>query len=171
MAISNERDFNRYSIATFDLEKALEFAIEARQHPANSVVYEALLFAAIVSYSRPFSRNEKSADAPAGTGLTVAAIGALSEAERKIHDGCRTLRNKALAHSEFALNPTRLRSSTGVVISRPFSLLSPPFDLDSFIQVVAKLKLVCERDRADYVLRQRRPTVETLDRRHEGDPS
>jgi hypothetical protein len=65
MPIATDRDFNRYSIATFDLEKALEFATEARQHPANSVIHEALLFAAIVSYSRPFSSNETSGDAPA----------------------------------------------------------------------------------------------------------
>jgi hypothetical protein len=171
MPIATERDFNRYSIATRDLEKALEFASEARHYPANSVVYEALLFAAIVSYSRPFSGNEKLADAPAVAGLSVGVIGALSGLERKIHDRCRTLRNKALAHSEFALNPTRLRSSTGVVVSRPFSLLSPPFDLDGFIQVVAKLRLICERDRADYVLRQRRrPVEETLNCRHEENP-
>jgi hypothetical protein len=171
MPIATERDFNRYSIATFDLDKAIEFATEARLYPANSVVYEALLFAAVVSYSRPFSGNEKSADAPAAAGLTTAIVGALSGSEQKIHDTCRTLRNKALAHSEFSLNPTRLRASTGVVVSRPFSLLSPPFDLDGFIQVAAKMKLICERDRADYVLRQRRRSVEeTLDRQHEENP-
>jgi hypothetical protein len=151
MAISSDQEFNRYSIASFDLEKALEFATEAKQHPANSFIYEALLFAAIVSYYRPFSPNEKVNNASASSLLKVEDLEALSKSEQEIHKKCKNLRNRDLAHSEFALNPTQLHPDTGVVASKPFSLLTPPFDLVAFIGLIEKLKLACQRHRAVYV--------------------
>ncbi|MBZ5560708.1 MAG: hypothetical protein LAO77_25930 [Acidobacteriia bacterium] len=156
MPILTDPDFNRHSIAAVDFEKAIEFATAAQKHPANSVEYEALLFAAVVCYVRPFSSNEQSSDAPAASRLSAAAIDGLSEPERQLHDKCCVLRNKALAHSEFALNPTRLDSATGVAMSRPSSLLTPPFDLVGFIGLAETLRVLCQRNRAEYVLSQRR---------------
>jgi hypothetical protein len=45
MAINSDTEFNRFSISSFDFEKALEFGKEAREHPTNTIAYEALLFA------------------------------------------------------------------------------------------------------------------------------
>lgn len=59
----------------------------------------------------------------------------------QLHESCMTLRNKALAHSEIRFNPTRLNPDTGIVASRPFSLLSPEFDVDALIQLIDKLLL------------------------------
>ena len=154
--ISTDQEFNRTSIAAVDFEKAIEFATAAQRYPANVVEYEALLFAALVCYVRPFSGNEKSLVSPAASRLSGAVLEALSKLERRQHDNCSVHRNKALAHSEFALNPTRLDHATGVVKSRPFSLLARPFDLPCFIVLAEKLSDLCQRDRAEYVLGRRR---------------
>jgi hypothetical protein len=162
VAISTSREFNRYSIALFDLTKALEFATEAKRHPANSLVHEALLLAAIVSYCRPFSGNEKAPDAPATSRLSVDAFGELGDSDREIHARCEILRNKALAHSEFEFNPTRLDTDTGLIVSRPFSLFvqTQGFDLEAFVRLIEKLKSACHTRRADYVVSQRNITVQ-----------
>lgn len=60
MPITNEQEFNRYSIAVVDFEKASECLAEARKRLPNDLVFEALLFMAIITYYRPFSPNEKS---------------------------------------------------------------------------------------------------------------
>jgi len=155
MQIISDEEFNRFSISSVDFEKALQFANEAKRHPANNVVYEALLFAAIVCYYRPFSPNEREPDAEATKKLTLEQFPTLTDSERELHDRCKVLRNEALAHSEWRRNPTKFNRDTGVVASRPFSLFSPSFDLDGFIQLAEKFRLACERSRGDYVIRNR----------------
>ena len=156
MSISTDQEFNRTSIAVFDFEKAIEFASAAQRYPANAVEYEGLLFAAIVSYVRPFSGNERSPGASAESRLGTSTVDALDDLERQLHDRCRDLRNRALAHSEVAMNATRFDHATGVARSRPFSLLSSPFDVQSFITLAETMKGRCQRDRAEYVLGRRR---------------
>jgi hypothetical protein len=55
--IASDEGFHRYSISFHDFEKALEFAEEAAQHQPNTITYEALMFAAIVSYYRRSRRT------------------------------------------------------------------------------------------------------------------
>lgn len=153
--MATTQEFNRYSIAAFDWKKSLAFAKEAREHPTNTIVYEALLFAAIVCYYRPFSPNEKGANTPATSHVRIEDFPALSQEEEALHEISKTLRNKALAHSEFAFNPTRLSEATNVIVSKPFSLLVQPFDIETFVQLVSKLELACHHKRAKYVLEQR----------------
>lgn len=153
--MATAQECNRYSIAVFDWQKSLLFAKEAREHLPNTTVYEALLFAAIACYYRPFSPNEKGANPPALSHLRIEDFPALSEQEQALHESCKTLRNKALAHSEFTFNPTRLCETTGIIASKPFSLLSQPFDIESFVQLVSKLELACHHKRADHVREQR----------------
>lgn len=149
--ITTPEQFNRYSIATFDWDKCLSFAKEASNFQENSTVYEALIFAAIICYYRPFSPNEKDRSSPAISQLCIEDFCPLSEEEIKLHKMCKELRNKALAHSEYAFNPTRLNEITGLIWSKPFSLLSQPFDLGAFIQLVSKLQCTCHHKRADHV--------------------
>lgn len=144
-------EFHRYSIAIFDWEKALTFAKAALTHRPNTTVYEALLFAAIVCYYRPFSQSEKGKNPPAVSQLRIEDLPPLSQGEQELHANCKELRNKALAHSEFAFNPTKLNEETGVISSRPFSLLSQPFDLEAFVKLVSKLELALHHRRADHV--------------------
>ena len=155
MAIVTEKEFNRYSIAVFDWQKSLSFLVEARNHVQNSVPYEALLFSAIICYYRPFSPNEKGNNSSAVSQLKIEDFPPLSQQEQQLHENCKFLRNKALAHSEASLNPTKCCNETGVIASRPFSLLSQDFDLEAFINLVTKLELACHHKRADYVCERR----------------
>jgi len=149
--MTTAQEFNRYSIALFDWEKSLAFATEARSHPSNSTAFEALLFAAIVCYYRPFSPNEKGANPPAASHVRIEDFPTLSGEEQALHENCKSLRNKALAHSEFTFNPTRLCETTGIIASKPFSLLSQPFDLEALVHLISKLELACHHKRADHV--------------------
>lgn len=146
-----DQEFNRYSIACFDWEKASAFATEAQKHLPNTIVFEALLFAAIVCYYRPFSPNEREQNAAAQSQLRIEDFPPLSSKEQSIHENCKTLRNKALAHSEFSFNPTELNAATGVISSKPFALLSQPFDIEGLMQLLSKLQLACHHKRADHV--------------------
>src|SRR4051812_1274218 len=118
MPIANEQEFNRYTISLADFEKASECMAEARKHLPNNLVFEALLFMAIVAYCRPFSPNEKNTvNVKATSRLTLGQLVVPSDREKEIHTECYTLRNKALAHSEFCYNPTSLNSK-GVISSK-----------------------------------------------------
>jgi hypothetical protein len=152
--MATTQDFNRYSIAVFDWQKSLVFADEAQKHPPNTTVYEALLFAAIVCYYRPFSNNERGKNPLTLSCLEIEDFPTLSQQEQVMHEHCKTLRNKALAHSEFSFNPTGVCKTTGVIASKPFSLLSQPFDLETFIHLLSKLELECHHKRGDRIREQ-----------------
>lgn len=153
--MATDQEFNRHSIAYFDFTKALEYATAAQKHPPNTVEHESLLFAAIVSYCRPFSPNEKDKTAPATSQLSIEEFPSLLTKQRELHELCKTLRNKALAHSEFSFNPTRLNPATGVIASKPFSLITVPFDLDGFIHLTGKFSSACDDMRAAHVIHGR----------------
>ncbi len=154
--MTTEAAFNRLSIALRDFEQAIAFAEEAQHHSAATLAHEALTFAAIVSYHRPFSPNEKHKNAPATSQLKLVDFSPLSSAESALHEKCKELRNQALAHSEYKHNPTRLDTSLGVIASRPFSLLSHAPNLEALAALARKLADECHHKRADYV-RQNAP--------------
>lgn len=154
--IESDEAFNRFTIATLDFEKASNFAQEAKNHLANSVAYEALLFAAIVSYYRPFSPNEKSDKGSATSSVDRRLLQTLTRGEEKLHEECKRLRNKGLAHSEYALNATRINTSRRVVMSKPFSLVSQGIVVDELLSLIEKVRKECERARASYMLSQNR---------------
>jgi hypothetical protein len=153
MQIANEQEFNRYSISLFDFEKASECVAEARRRPPNDLVFEALLFMAIITYYRPFSPNEKAKhDLKAKSRLNLEDLIDPSDREKEIHSECETLRNKALAHSEFAYYPTSLNRTTRVISSKPFSLFTQECDLDGLAKLLKKLEEACHSRRATYTL-------------------
>lgn len=153
--MTTESEFNRYSIALFDFEQAVAYATEAQTHSAATLAYEALLFAAIVSYYRPFSPNEKNRNAQATSQLTTNNFSPFTTEDRSLHEKLKELRNKALAHSEFYFNPTRRDAEFGIISSRPFSLLSQSVDIDGLILLASKLAEECHHKRADHVCRLR----------------
>jgi hypothetical protein len=152
MRIQNEREFNRYSIALFDFTKAQDFLSEARKHPSNSLPFQALLFAAIVCYYRPFSLNEKLDTSPATSNLNISEFGSLLDSEKGIHEECKKLRNKALAHSEYSFNPTGIDPQSKVIVSKPFWLTIDSIDIDGLSKLVDKFITICHHMRADYKL-------------------
>jgi hypothetical protein len=149
--MTTEVEFNRFSIALFDFEKAVAYAEEALKTSPGTLAYEALMFAAVVCYYRPFTPNEKNKTPPAAIQLKVEDFSPFSEDERKIHEQCKALRNKALAHSEWTYNPTRFDHRSGVISSHPFALVSHAPDLRALIQLSKRLANKCHSKRADYV--------------------
>jgi hypothetical protein len=149
-----EQVFNRFSIALFDFEKSIAYAEEAARHSPGGLTHEALLFAAIVCYYRPFSPNEKDKSSPAASQLKFEEFSPLTSAEYELHECCKALRNKALAHSEYEFNPTRLYAS-GVIASRPFALLRHAPAISALVALARKLADECHNKRASHV---RKPT-------------
>jgi hypothetical protein len=155
--VTNEAKFNRFSISLKDFEKTVEFLEEAKKHPINSLVHEALVFTAIVCYYRPFSPNEKYPNPTAASQLSLSDFSPLSEDELAVHEKCKELRNKALAHAEFKYNPTRLDPETGVISSALFSLIGTVPNLAKLAELAQKLITDCHNKRADYVWKVRTP--------------
>lgn len=153
--MTTESEFNRYSIALFDFEQAVAYATEAKTHSASTLAHEALLFAAIVSYYRPFSPNEKNKNTLAVSQLTTNNFSLFSPEDMSLHEKLKKLRNKALAHSEIHFNPTRRNIESGIISSRPFSLLSQSVDIIGLIHLASKLAEECHHKRADHVCRHR----------------
>lgn len=150
-SMTTEAAFNRLSIAMHDFERAIAFAEEAQKYRADLLAHEALVFAAIVSYYRLFSSNEKDENALAAKQVKLEDFKPLTCEELSLHEKCKELRNQALAHSAFKYNPTRLDRSPGGIVSRPFSLLSHAPDLTSLVVLARKLADECHHKRADYV--------------------
>lgn len=148
--MASELAFNRFSIAVFDLEKSIEYAEEAQRHSQSDLAHEALLFSAIVCYYRPFSPNEKDKSAKSESRLRLEDFSPLTRAESKVHEKCKELRNKALAHSEYDFNPTR-RLSSGVIASKPFALLSHAPSISALVALARKLANECHAKRAEHV--------------------
>ncbi|MBP0713513.1 hypothetical protein ABXK61_09330 [Burkholderia sola] len=149
-----EAKFNRLSIAVRDFEKCIEFAEEAKGHSQSSLAYEAIVFAAIVCYYRPFSPNERG-PAEATSKLELGDFANLTAPETELHEKCKRLRNKAIAHSEYKYNPTRLDTSSGVIASMPFSLAQNEPNLAALSTLARKLAEECHHMRADYVRNRR----------------
>ena len=154
--IASDAEFNRFSISVNDLEKARDYAEEAHRQPSDSVAHEALAFCAIVAYYRPFSPNEKKGAATATASLDIGALLPLSATELTLHEQCKLLRNKALAHSEQEFNPTKINANRDIVQSKPFSLLVHPIDLVALLALISKVHGACELARAEYMLAPRR---------------
>lgn len=153
--MTTEAKYNRYSISVKDFERAIAFLQEAGKYSSGTLVHEALSFAAIVCYFRPFSPNEKDPNAAATSQLTLSEFQPLSSDEQAVHDKCKELRNKALAHAEFKYYPTRFDPTTGVTASALFSLTRYAPDLNQLAALAQKLALQCHNKRADYVFANR----------------
>lgn len=140
--------FNRLSISAHDFESAANFLAEAKKHHYAGIAQEALIFSAIICYFRPFTRNESDPKSPAASKLELSDFQPLSSSELELHEVCKQLRNKALAHSEISHHPTSLDQETGVVCSAIFSLVGRAPDLDALEQLIEKLRIQCHKTRA-----------------------
>lgn len=143
--------FNRLSISVRDFEQAAEYAERAVITKPDTIEHQALLFAAIVIYYRPFSPNERKPSAASASSLKIEEFKALTSKELELHETCKTLRNKALAHAEYEMNPTKLEDSSGVISSRPFDLLSRAPAAHEIARLARKLAEQCHHKRADHI--------------------
>ena len=159
MLEKSERRTNRLSISARDLEQSIRFMTELSSLDgeigtiSKGTVHEALLLSAIVSYARPFSHNEIEAIAKANAKITEDVLVRLSDEERALHKKIVSLRNRAIAHSEWSLNPTRL-SEQGVFIGKEFTIWSKLCDneirqfkklIEKILNQVQHLRASCAR--------------------------
>ena len=149
---------NRLLISRKDIETAIEFAAAAacEDFAKNLTVQRALITAAIIAYVRPFSRNY---DHPEAVGHLEVPLDSLTEEEHKLHNKLMTIRDKAIAHSDFEMNPVRLimcDDGGDVTQHRMYDPLSESPEI-SRIDSLAK-KVGTEIRRALHALGASRPT-------------
>lgn len=145
------KQFNRTQISRDDFARALRFIKTARPYDTASTEYEALLIAAVISYARPFSNNERDKNAQAAPRLSPNLI-PFKGKQRKLHERVIVLRNKAVAHGEFAFNPVHavppFVAGEGDRIlgtwSQRWHIGSERLNLDEFEHIAAEMHQQCE---------------------------
>lgn len=117
--MDTKQKLHRWTISFYDFEKAKSYLSEAECSAIGGLAFEALCYMSVISYVRPFSTNEKK-PVSAASSLKVDDF-KLSDADLILHEQCMSIRNRALAHSEFTYNPTTVFDN-GVMSSHQFSL-------------------------------------------------
>jgi len=79
----------------------------------SGTLKRALLVAAIVAYARPFTSNAKGAERRAATMLMGNPKRILGGEEYLLHEKVLSLRNEAIAHSDYDRRPTRFVKTMG----------------------------------------------------------
>jgi hypothetical protein len=143
------RRFNRAHISRRDFKKAIGFIEAAMKHDLASIEYEALMISAIVYYARPFSGNERGKEPPSDSNLMIEVKQLLGE-DSDLHDRIVSMRNKAVAHSEFGKYPVRImavpepNSDAGFAASsRSWHVLNERIDLEAFKRIAEALHQKC----------------------------
>jgi hypothetical protein len=145
-----KRRFNRTHISRRDFAKAIAFIDRAANHVINTPEYEALLLSAIIYYARPFSGNERGDSPPSDARLIVDVEGLLGD-DLKLHKRMIEVRNKAVAHAEFAYYPVQLLpTDSDPEIGRGFAsssqswhVLNEHIDLIAFRRMAEALHQKC----------------------------
>jgi hypothetical protein len=151
MVISTEKEYNRYSIAEGDFGFALDCIREARKHSLDNIfLFEVLAQMAIICCCRPFTPNEKGADAQAISRLSISDLARLLPEDVNIYEKYMTLRNKAIAHSEFSYHETHFHPETGGTRRTRFTLLRHEWNLNELEDLITKLIKECRFRRIDY---------------------
>ena len=150
MSINSEQEFNRHSITIRDFDKSLEFLREMDNHPSNPLVLESLLICALICYCRPFTSNERTENANASPRIEFDSFSDITADEKCLHSRCMTIRNKALAHSEWSKYSTRRRPETNVIVSQGYSIFSENIDRALLSAMVNKLMTQCHHRRAEF---------------------
>jgi hypothetical protein len=141
------RHLLRAKISREEFEQAMQFLQKYEEvNHEECVLRRALLVGAVVAYGRPFSRNERAADAPASSRLSATPNEILTnETERDLHEQVLSIRNKAVAHAEWSKYPV------GLIRSEPdgFLLQSMPFEIlgtlnvDVFRRIAQRMERYC----------------------------
>jgi hypothetical protein len=134
--------FNRLHISQRDLGECSEYL--AVYDTTVDAAQQAVLVGAVVAYARPFLKNETGGRSTP----TVPArlLTCLTAPERQLHGRIITLRNKAVAHSDFDWKAVRMYGQPGgyTTQSRMFDVRSELWnDIPSFIVMAAELRAEC----------------------------
>ena len=111
------------------------------------MVRRAVLQAAILAYTRPFSGNKDHTYATAAFPLSIKKIA--SPAEYQLHEQLMALRNTTLAHADYKTahvherRPGQLHSARFLEAHHFFDLLDEPIDRELFRALCWKLSSAC----------------------------
>jgi hypothetical protein len=148
MAISNNAQRNRYSIAEGDFRDALQYIKKAREFDADIIVRDALLAMAILCYARPFSNNERSKNANAASRILLDDLSERSSTQLIAHKKYLDLRNKAIAHSQSSHHRANFDEESGLTKMWRFTFLSINFnELEDLVKSVQE---ICRYQRISY---------------------
>ena len=148
MSTDSDREINIYSIAVRYFEKAHEYLSAAKKHDRASIEYDALLSMAIVSYCGPFTKHYTGPDRKKSQ-LTFDALDHWTGDQRRFHERCIEIRDKALAHPDFEYNPTKFTEGN-VFKGRQYSILDEDVDLKTFESVLDRVISCCHSMRANH---------------------
>jgi hypothetical protein len=149
-----KKTVNRLTISRHDFERCRDFLAALPDQEYGTITYEALLVAAIIFYSRPFSSNEKEKGAQAESRVDTAVLDNLTAEESALHIRILELRNKAVAHAEWQFHPTAVTTNK-VIQSMPFSIwkyFRDTTDVELFSLLVGKVLLRANHITADMLL-------------------
>lgn len=135
-------DFNRAEISVCDFEEAEVYLVEL-PNASSDIMRKALLVAAIIAYGRPFTSNEKGKSPKASSKVALINNHLLSDEQQAMHSHLMTLRNKAIAHSEFSRNPVSLGDVQKNRISfkkEPFQILTEQISPAQFLALCRRRK-------------------------------
>jgi hypothetical protein len=136
---------NRARLSSDDFEEASQY-IANIDDVQDDVLKRALLTAAIVAYSRPFTNNSGGLGKHATSQLSVSLRRLFTVKELEFHDKLLALRNEVVAHIDYDRKPVRRLEGTaaGFTMSgKPFDLLSERIDVKLFREMCAALKQHC----------------------------
>lgn len=143
-----DKQFNRTRISINDFEQArkyLEFLSTADLSQLD-ILRSSLLVAAIISYARPFSDNNAHEKAAGKLKVSKKEIRTLvGKQGLELHEKVLDLRNRAVAHSEYEMNPIkRVEKTAGeqgfVLQSRFFNILGEKIDPNLFLELSRKME-------------------------------
>ena len=140
-----ELQFNRVSISKSDFAEAREYLEELNDN-LSTIVQRGLITAAIVAYSRPFTKNRPGKEQKATNTLQSSMTKILNQKEKELHRKILTLRHEGIAHSDFDRKPTSRVpfEGSGVLIrSKPFDLLSEGIDISMFKAMAESMESYC----------------------------
>ncbi len=141
------RRLNRFTISAHGLDRCIDALDELHKVDEGGIAYEALLSFAVITYARPFSKNEKYENSPAISRVPeIEAI--LTPEERILHKKIIDLRNKAIAHAEWGKHSTYFDGQA--ILSAPYSVAGDfaPSDLFEFMKLVWKVRSHFDMERA-----------------------
>lgn len=146
---SLERQLNRIRISLNDFQETTQFlrGIRCRQ---GDVVRRALLIAATIAYSRPFSNNERGNSMRATPRLQGKVVHLLTPAQLVVHETVLRVRNEAVAHSQWSRYPVKVvhSSTNGIMLKgRFFDILAErDLDLRRFREIARVMEEHCVRE-------------------------
>ncbi len=133
-----KKTFHRAALSRRDFHEVCEFLKAIPGENSRTARY-ALITSAIIAYARPFSGNERDRDAEATSSLHIDPAAILDADQVALHQEIVRLRNKLIAHAEFAQSPVRLTDAQpdGMTLLGPYVCADGKlYDLRNYLEQI-----------------------------------